>query len=436
MNTPISQQLVKRYIAKHKIDDFGKASIRQLFRLVNDLQQETGEPFIRFEMGVPGLKVSNIAIEAEKKALDENCASVYPPIDGILKLKTEIARFVKNFLDTDVDAKNCIPTVGSIMAALLVFIVAGRREKQKDTVLFLDPCFPVHKQQTRMLGLKVNSFDVYDFRGEKLKEKLETQLKEGNISIILYSNPNNPSWICFTEDELKIIGELATKYDVVVAEDLAYFGMDFRKDISVPGQAPFQSTIAKYTDNYALMVSSSKSMSYAGQRAGFLVVSDALAKRDFQYLLEFYETPNFLECITSGTIYNATGGVSHSVQHGLTALLKAINKGEYNFINSVKEYGEKARILKEIFQKNGFSIVYSHDIDQPIADGFYFTVSFPGLSGSQLIEELISYGISAIPLESTGSARLEGIRISVSKVNFSEFDLLDSRLSLFKANNS
>lgn len=436
MNTPINKQIAQKYIQKHTITDFGKASIRQLFRLVNDLEQETGETFIRFEMGIPGLKVSNIAIEAEKKALDNNCASVYPPIDGILKLKTEISRFVKNFLDTDVEAVNCIPTVGSIMAALLTFIVAGRRDEQKDTVLFLDPCFPVHKQQARMLGLKTEAFDVYDYRGEKLRNKLEEYFKKGNISILLYSNPNNPSWVCFNEDELEIIGELVTKYDVVIAEDLAYFGMDFRKDISIPGKAPFQSTVAKYTDNWVLMVSSSKSFSYAGQRAGFLVVSDKLATRNFDNLLNFYESPNFLECITLGTIYNATGGVSHSVQHGLTALLKAANSGEFNFVDNVKIYGEKAKILKEIFLKNGFDIVYSHDIDQPIADGFYFTISFPGFSGSQLVEELIYYGVSAIPLESTGSTRKEGVRISVSKIDFSQFDLLDSRLALFKENNA
>jgi hypothetical protein len=52
----------------------------------------------------------------------------------------------------------------------------------------------------------------------------------------------------------------------VVIEDLAYFGMDFRKDISKPGVPPYQPTIAKYTDNYILLISTSKVFSYAGQR--------------------------------------------------------------------------------------------------------------------------------------------------------------------------
>ena len=76
-------------------------------------------------------------------------------------------------------------------------------------------------------------------RGDKLGPKLESYLKKGEVGAIVYSNPNNPSWICFTEKELRIIGDLCTKYDVVAIEDLAYFGMDFRQDFSIPGQAPF-----------------------------------------------------------------------------------------------------------------------------------------------------------------------------------------------------
>ena len=105
-------------------------------------------------------------------------------------------------------------------------------------------------QQLRILGIETVAFDVYNYRGEKLREKLESYLQRGKISTILYSNPNNPSWICFTERELRIIAEMADKYNVIVIEDLAYFGMDFRKDYSRPGVPPYQPSVAHYTDNY------------------------------------------------------------------------------------------------------------------------------------------------------------------------------------------
>ena len=95
------------------------------------------------------------------------------------------------------------------------------------------------------------------------------------MSSLIYSNPNNPTWICLTEEELSIIGELCRKYDVIAIEDLAYFGMDFRKDYLNPGEPPFQPTVARYTDDYVLLISSSKIFSYAGQRIAIMAISAA-----------------------------------------------------------------------------------------------------------------------------------------------------------------
>lgn len=44
------------------------------------------------------------------------------------------------------------------------------------------------------MGQKYETFDVYNYRGDKLKDKLESYLSKGNIAAIIYSNPNNPSW--------------------------------------------------------------------------------------------------------------------------------------------------------------------------------------------------------------------------------------------------
>ena len=124
------------------------------------------------------------------------------------------------------------------MGTFASFIVTNHLDEKKDTILFINPGFSVQPLQANVLGYKKDMFDVYDFRGEKLKEELERHLAKGNIAAILYSNPNTPTWVCFTEEELQYIGELATKYDTVVIEDLAYLGMDSRKYIGKPFEAP------------------------------------------------------------------------------------------------------------------------------------------------------------------------------------------------------
>lgn len=430
--TPIDFNTVNRLKTESGIAGIGKASIRELVKLVGQIEAATSSSFVRMEMGVPGLMTPSVAIDAEIEALRSGVASIYPSIEGIPSLKTELSRFVKNFLDIEVADEGCIPTVGSMQGGMAAFMVTSRYDKDRDTILFIDPGFPVQKTQLKMLGISYESFDVYNYRGEKLRAKLEEYLQQGNISSILYSNPNNPSWVCFTEKELQIIGELATKYDAIIIEDLAYFAMDFRKDMSVPGKPAFQPTVAKYTDNYMLLVSGSKAFSYAGQRIGSMIISNALFKRQFPDLKRYFMNDIFGKAVIFGPIYGLSSGVAHSVQYGFAALLKAVNDGKYNFVSDVKVYGARAKVLKKIFTENGFEIVYDRDEDQILADGFYFTVNYPSFSGEELVEELLYYGVSAISLSTTGSDK-EGIRACVSQVKPEQFEVLRERLEVFHA---
>jgi aspartate/methionine/tyrosine aminotransferase len=382
------------------------------------------------EMGIPGIPPSRIGVEAEIDALKKNVASLYPRIDGIQPFKDEASRFVKLFINVDVKPEGCIPTVGSMEGTYAAFLVAGACRKERDTALFIDPGFPVQKQQMLVMGQKYESFDVYDYRGEKLKEKLESYLSKGNINSIIYSNPNNPAWICFTEAELEIIGDLANKYDVIVIEDLAYFAMDFRLDLSKPGEPPYQATVAKYTENYILMISSSKVFSYAGQRIAAMIISDKLFHRHFPYLEERLKVYGFGNAVVHRVLYSMTSGTSHSGQFALAAMFKAANDGTFNFIEDIKEYGEKAKIMKRLFRENGFKIVYENDPGQPIGDGFYFTIGYPGMTGAELLHKLLYYGISAISLTNTGSNK-EGLRACVSHVRRDQFGDLEERLKKF-----
>jgi aspartate/methionine/tyrosine aminotransferase len=431
-NSQLNKAVVDAKIKELRITDVGKASIREIVALVNLVEEETGVKYIRMEMGVPGLPPAKVGVNAEIEALKRGVASIYPIIDGIKPLKDQAALFVKNFMDVEVSAKGCIPTVGSMQGTFSAFLATGFVDKKKDTALFIDPGFPVQKQQMMVLGLKFVTFDVFSFRGEKLKKKLEEFLRKGNINSIIYSNPNNPAWICFTDEELQMIGELANKYDVIVMEDLAYFGMDFRQDFSKPGVPPYQPTVAKYTTNYVLFISSSKIFSYAGQRCGLMVISDELYHREFPDLQKRFESPTFGSTIVLRLLYSISSGTSHSAQWALAAMLEAANNGKFNFVEDVKAYGEKAKVMKKLFVENGFDIVYKTDLDEPIADGFYFTLSYPGMTGNQLVENLLYYGISAIALDNTGSKE-EGIRACVSFVQPSQFDELEKRLRLFNA---
>jgi len=435
IQTPIDYQTVKRVIASYNLPDFGKATIREVVAIASQLEAETSTEFIHMEMGVPGLPPAKIGVDAQIAALNSGIAAVYPNINGTAELKNEASRFLKAFINIDVSPEGCVPVTGSMQGTYASFLTCCQCNSNRDTILFVDPGFPVQKQQITVMGYRYESFDMYDCRGEKLRDTLESFLAKGNIAAIVYSNPNNPAWVCLTDSELRYIGELSMRYDTPVIEDLAYFAMDFRKPLGRPFQAPYQSSVANYTDWYVLQISGSKAFSYAGERIGISAISDKLYKRAYPALTERYGGGTFGTVYIHRVLYALSSGTSHSVQFALAAMFKAASDGRFDFVNEIKEYGRRAARLKEIFLRHGFRIVYDLDLDEPVADGFYFTIAYPGMTGSQLMETLIYYGISAISLSTTGS-RQEGLRACTSFIKPHQYELLDERLTIFEQNHS
>src|SRR5574344_578085 len=433
--TPIARHLIDKTIDEFGIKDFAHATIREVKAIAANAEKASGVEFIKMEMGVPGLPPSSVGVNAQVEALNKGIARLYPDINGLPELKQEASRFIKAFINVDLDPEGCVPVCGSMQGTFASFLTCSQADPKKDTILFIDPGFPVQKQQLLVMGQKYETFDVYDFRGEKLGPKLESYLRHGTISAIIYSNPNNPSWICLNDSELKTIGELATKYDTIILEDLAYFAMDFRKNLSVPFQTPYQSTVAHYTDNYILLISGSKAFSYAGERIGVSCISNHLYHRAYPALIQRYGGGTFGTVFIHRMLYALSSGTSHSAQYAMAAMLKAASDGTYDFRKEISVYGERARKLKEIFVRHGFKIVYDKDLDEPVADGFYFTIGYPGMTGGQLARELMYYGVSAISLVTTGSHQ-EGLRACTSFINDNQYDQLEERMSIFEENNT
>ena len=433
MNTPLDYNIVTEAIDSMRLGDFSGATIRDIAMLAGILEKKTGQPFIHLEMGVPGLKPSQIGIEAEKKALDEGCAAIYPPNAGIDRLKQAASQFIRAYIGVDLKPQGCIATVGSMQGTFAVFTTLHLACPDKDTILFIHPGFPVQTTQCDVIGLKHIGLDIHDYRGDKLIAKLEEILQAGNIAGIVYSNPNNPSWVCFNDHELRGIGQLATRYDTIILEDLAYFAMDFRQDLSHPFEAPYQASVARYTDNYVMTISGSKAFSYAGQRIGVCCVSDGLYGRVYPALQEKFGVGEFGRFIDARIIYTLSSGCCHSVQHAMAAMMEAACDGRFDFVTEVREYGRRAAFMKKELLANGFYLVYDNDMGEPLADGFYFTVQYPGMTDLQLTRELMYYGISVYPLDTMGSHE-QGVRVCTSFFKPEQEQLFAERIAAFRAN--
>ena len=427
-----SEELVAKAVEELHIADLSSATIGEVLLVAQYLEQKTGIPFIRMDQGSPGLPVNRYGVEAEKAALDRGVGSQYPAAAGVAELKYEASRFVKAFLDIDISARACVPTVGSVAGSFGSFIACTQSTPEKNKVLFIDPGFPIQKSQLRVIGAEWVEFDIYNYRGEALRGKLEQMMAAGDIAAIVYSNPNNPAWICLEEEELRIIGELATKYDAIVLEDMAYFCMDFRRDMGHPFQPPYPPTVARYTDNYILMLSSSKIFSYAGQRMALTCISDRLFDRHYPALAERYKDAGvFGQTLIASILYMITSGCTASTQYAYAEMLRLSTEGEINFVEDTREYSVRAERMKRIFTDNGFRIVYDNDATERVGDGFFFTIGYGEMSGGELLKELLYYGVSSISLSTTGSEQ-RGVRACTSRMREELYDVMQERMKAFR----
>ena len=174
--------------------------------------------------------------------------------------------------------------------------------------------------------------------------------------------------------------------------------------------------------------------SYAGQRIAIIAISDKLYSREYPLLQDWYKMSRLGDAYVFAVLYAVSSGASHSAQYALAEMMRAAADGELDFVTSAAEYARRASITKKMFLDNGFHIVYDMDGDEPVSDGFFYTVGYGDMSGGELMGELISYGIATISLATTGS-RQNGVRICVSQLNREEqFAMLEERLKLFSEN--
>ena len=216
-------------------------------------------------------------------------------------------------------------------------------------------------------------------------------------------------------------------------EDLAYFCMDFRRPLGKPFEAPYLPTVARYTDNYILMLSASKIYSYAGQRIALCCISDKLFEKQYPALSERYKDAGvFGVTLTASILYMITSGCTATTQYGYARMLELSCDGVIDFVEDIREYETRANRMKEIFCRHGFNVVYDYDVTMPVGDGFFFTLGYGNLTGGELLRELLYYGVSCISLSTTGSLQ-NGVRGCTSRMRDELYPVLEERMEAFRA---
>ncbi len=98
-------------------------------------------------------------------------------------------------------------------------------------------------------------------------EDLERKIKLGAKMLIL-SNPHNPVGRVWNETELKAIGDLCTRYNIITVSDEIHSDLVFRPNKHLP----FASLKPEYSQNSITLGAPSKTFNTAGLATGFVII--------------------------------------------------------------------------------------------------------------------------------------------------------------------
>ena len=157
---PVDNEVLDGILRRLEIPEISSATIRQICAVAAELEKEAGEKCVHLEIGNPGLPAEEIGIESECKALRSGVANRYPDISGIPELKKAGKRFLKAFLNIDVEEKGIVPTVGSMQGSFTLMLLLKQRLAEKDTLLLINPGFPAQRHQAKLLGMRTQAFDI------------------------------------------------------------------------------------------------------------------------------------------------------------------------------------------------------------------------------------------------------------------------------------
>lgn len=222
------------------------SGIRKVFDLAAKLERPVnlsiGQP--DFDVPQPIKQAAIDAIEAGKNS--------YTVTQGIPELH-EALRSRANARGYDPESVLVTSGVsGGIVLALLAACDVG------DEILVPDPYFVMYKHLANVFGVTPRFIDTYpDF---KLRAEAIEPLINERTKMIVVNSPANPTGVCTTPDELKMVAEIAKKHDLLVLYDEIYDSFCYDDD--------YASIVNEY-DRVLVLNGFSKSHAMTGWRLGY-----------------------------------------------------------------------------------------------------------------------------------------------------------------------
>lgn len=336
-------------VAKH-IQDIPYSGIRKFFDIASEI-----EGVISLGVGEPDFNTPWACTEKAIYTLEQG-KTTYTSNAGLLELREEIAKYIKNSLNINYCPKSQIlVTVGAsegIDLALRAVICPN------DEVLVVEPSFVSYKPCITMCGgipVVVNTKEENNFKltPEDILPKLSSKTKA-----IIISYPNNPTGAIMEKEDLEKIANILKDKDILVISDEIY------SELTYEGKK--HTSIAQFEGMYEKTVvlnGFSKSFAMTGWRLGF-----ALGPKDI------------ISAMTKIHQYIIMCAPTMSQYAGLEALTSSLSSVD----KMRKEYNMRRKFMLNGFREMGL------DCFEALGAFYLFpSIKSTGLSSQEFCERLV-----------------------------------------------
>lgn len=227
---------------------FDSSGIRKMFDLAAKLKNP-----INLSIGQPDFDVPEEVRAALVDAVQSG-KNGYSQTQGMPVLREKLqAEVDQEFGHDDRQVFVASGTSGGLFLSVLSMVNPG------DEVIYFDPYFVMYPAMLEMAGGKGVPVDIGpDFKIDV--EKLEAAITDKTKMIILNS-PSNPTGVCYSEQEIKAVAELADKKGIALVSDEIYSTFVYDQ----PHVSP-----AKFNPNTIVIDGFSKTYAMTGLRVGYV----------------------------------------------------------------------------------------------------------------------------------------------------------------------
>lgn len=216
------------------------------------------------------------------KAITDRLAQVsaigphqYPITMGAPNFRQALAKKCGHFMGLNLDPEtNMVITIGSTEAMVdTIFALTNPGDK----IIMFSPYFENYRAQAIMADCEPIFVPLVPPTFHFDSNVLEDAFKQG-AKAILICNPSNPSGKVFTEEELKLIGDMAIRYDTYVIMDEVYEHI-----VYAPHKHTYMCTLPGMWERTVSCSSLSKTYSITGWRLGYAIAPQHLMDRIKQF---------------------------------------------------------------------------------------------------------------------------------------------------------